>query len=216
EELREVKFQIPLRVYSRDGRLIQQIGSQHRTPVDYEEIPQLLINAVIAAEDDRFFQHSGLDMAANAKAAVNFILAGGDRVPGGSTITQQVAREYFLTRDRSLVRKCKEWILALRIEQEFAKEEILELFFNTTFFGQRSYGVAAAAQSCFGKTLDELTLSEAAILAGIPQRPSRINPVYSTENAINRRAYVLRRMRELRYITDQDRKTTRLNSSHVK
>jgi len=204
EELREVKFQIPLRVYSRDGRLIQQIGSQHRTPVEYEDIPQVLINAVIAAEDDRFFQHSGLDMAANVKAAVNYILAGGERVPGGSTITQQVAREYFLTRDLSLVRKFKEWILALRIEQEFTKEEILELFFNTTFFGQRSYGVAAAAQTYFGKTLDELTLSEAAILAGIPQRPSRINPVYSTENAINRRSYVLRRMRELRYITEEE------------
>lgn len=204
EELRDVKFQIPLRVYSRDGRLIQQIGSQYRTPIEYKDIPELLINAVIAAEDDRFFRHSGLDMAANAKAAVNFILAGGSRVPGGSTITQQVAREYFLTRDLSLVRKFREWILALRIEQEFTKEEILELFFNTTFFGQRSYGVVAAAQTYFGKTLDELTLSEAAILAGIPQRPSRINPVYSTENAINRRAYVLRRMRELRYITDEE------------
>src|SRR5690606_27449090 len=204
EELRDVKFQIPLRVYSRDGRLIQQIGSQLRSPVEYEDIPELLIKAVIAAEDDRFFQHSGLDMAANIKAAVKYILAGGERVPGGSTITQQVAREYFLTRDLSLVRKFKEWILALRIEREFTKEEILELYLNTTFFGQRSYGVAAAAQTYFGKTLDELTLSETAILAGIPQRPSRINPVYSPENAKNRRAYVLRRMRELRYITDQE------------
>jgi penicillin-binding protein 1A len=203
EQLRDVRFQIPLRVYSRDGRLIQQIGSQHRTPVEYEDIPQLLINALIAAEDDRFFEHSGLDMIANARAAVNYVLAGGNRVPGGSTITQQVAREYFLTRDLSLVRKFREWILALRIEAEFSKHEILELFFNTTFFGQRSYGVAAAAQTYFGKTLDGLTLSEAAILAGIPQRPSRINPVYSPAAAINRRAYVLRRMRELRFIDDR-------------
>lgn len=203
EELRDVRFQIPLRVYSRDGRLIQQIGSQLRTPVEYDELPQVLIDAVIAAEDDRFFQHSGLDMAVNVRAAVSFILAGGERVPGGSTITQQVARAHFLTRDLSLVRKFREWVLALRIEQEFTKEEILELFFNTMFFGQRSYGVAAAAQTYFGKTLDDLTVSEAAILVGILQRPSRINPVYSTENATNRRAYVLRRMRELRFITDE-------------
>lgn len=205
EELREVKFQIPLRVYSRDGRLIQQFGSP-RTPVSYEQIPQVLINALIAAEDDRFFEHAGVDPVAALKAIVNYIrVAGNERVPGGSTITQQVAGHYFLDRrDYSPIRKFREQILALRIEREFTKEEILELFFNTFFFGQNSYGVAAAAQTYFGKELNELTLSDAAILAGIPQGPSIHNPIYSPENAANRRAYVLRRMRELGMITEEE------------
>jgi len=203
EELRDVKFQIPLRVYSRDGRLMQQFGSP-RTPVSYDQIPQVLINALIAAEDDRFFEHPGIDLPAILKAVFNYVMvAGNQRVPGGSTITQQVAREYFLSRDYSPIRKFREQILALRIEREFTKEEILELFFNTFFFGQNSYGVAAAAQTYFGKSLDELTLSDAAILAGIPQGPSIHNPIYSPENAANRRAYVLRRMRELGMIDDE-------------
>ena len=202
-ELRDIRLQIPLRVYSRDGRLMQQFGEQKRTPVPYEDIPEILVAAVLAAEDDRFFEHPGLDWVHTAKAAFNFVRAGmgGERVPGGSTITQQVAREYFLTRDYQLVRKFKELILALRIEREFAKQEILELFFNTFFFGQGSYGVAAAAQTYFDKRLDELTLSDAAILAGIPQGPSIMNPVYSPQNAAGRRAYVLRRLLELGKIT---------------
>jgi penicillin-binding protein 1A len=204
EELRNVRFQIPLRVYTRDGRLIQQFGSQRRTPVEYEQIPDVLINALIAAEDDRFFEHPGLDFLVTVRQAFYYLAAGGERVAGGSTITQQVAREYFLSRDVSLVRKFKEWILALRIEREFSKEEILELFFNTFFFGQHSYGVAAAAQTYFGKELAELSLSDAAILAGIPQGPSIMNPIYSVDNAKMRRAYVLRRMRELSYISQRE------------
>ena len=203
EELRDVRLQIPLRVYSRDGRLMQQFGEQKRTPVPYEDVPEILVTAVLAAEDDRFFEHPGLDWAHTAKAAFDFARAGmgGERVPGGSTITQQVAREYFLTREYQLVRKFKELILALRIEREFSKQEILELFFNTTFFGQGSYGVVAAARTYFDKRLDELSLSDAAILAGIPQGPSIMNPVYSPENAAGRRAYVLRRLYELGEIT---------------
>ena len=199
EELRDIRLQIPLRVYSRDGRLMQQFGEQKRTPVPYEDVPEILVAAVLAAEDDRFFEHPGLDWAHTAKAAFDFARAGmgGERVPGGSTITQQVAREYFLTREYQLVRKFKELILALRIEREFSKQEILELFFNTTFFGQGSYGVVAAARTYFDKRLDELSLSDAAILAGIPQGPSIMNPVYSPENAAGRRAYVLRRLYEL-------------------
>ena len=202
-ELRDIRLKIPLRVYSRDGRLMQQFGEQKRTPVPYEDIPEILVAAVLAAEDDRFFEHPGLDWVHTAKAAFNFVRAGmgGERVPGGSTITQQVAREYFLTREYQLVRKFKELILALRIEREFAKQEILELFFNTFFFGQGSYGVAAAARTYFDKSLDELTLSDAAILAGIPQGPSIMNPVYSPQNAAGRRAYVLRRLLELGEIT---------------
>ncbi len=199
EELRDIRLQIPMRVYSRDGRLMQQFGEQKRTPVPYEDVPEILVTAVLAAEDDRFFEHPGLDWAHTAKAAFEFVRAGmgGERVPGGSTITQQVAREYFLTREYQLVRKFKELILALRIEREFSKQEILELFFNTTFFGQGSYGVVAAARTYFDKRLDEITLSDAAILAGIPQGPSIMNPVYSPRNAAGRRAYVLGRLLEL-------------------
>ena len=199
EELRDVRLRIPMRVYSRDGRLMQQFGEQKRTPVPYEDVPEILVTAVLAAEDDRFFEHPGLDWVHTAKAAFEFLRAGmgGERVPGGSTITQQVAREYFLTRDYQLVRKFKELILALRIEREFSKQEILELFFNTTFFGQGSYGVVAAARTYFDKRLDELTISDAAILAGIPQGPSIMNPVYSPQNAAARRAYVLGRLFEL-------------------
>lgn len=199
EELRDVRLKIPMRVYSRDGRLMQQFGEQKRTPVPYEDVPEILVTAVLAAEDDRFFEHPGLDWVHTAKAAFDFVRSGmgGERVPGGSTITQQVAREYFLTREYQLVRKFKELILALRIEREFSKQEILELFFNTTFFGQGSYGVVAAARTYFDKRLQEITLSDAAILAGIPQGPSIMNPVYSPQNAAARRAYVLRRLLEL-------------------
>lgn len=206
DELRDVRFQIPLRVYTRDGRLMGQFGDQMRTPVPYAQIPPLLVQAVLAAEDDHFFEHSGLDFSGIARGAFRFIVTGGtERVPGGSTITQQVTRTTnLLSRDYSLVRKFKEAILALRIEREFTKEEILELYLNTTFFGQRSYGVATAARTYFGKDLGDLTLSEAAIIAGIPQGPSIMNPISSPENAKRRRAYVLRRMHELGEIGDAE------------
>jgi penicillin-binding protein 1A len=207
DELRDIKLQVPLRIYTRDGRFMAQFGEQRRTPVPYDRIPQRMIDAVLAAEDDRFFEHPGLDYAAIAKAAFNFLSTGGsERVPGGSTITQQVARANFLSRDFNLVRKFKEWILALRIEREFTKQEILGLFLNTMFFGQSSYGVAAAGRTYFDKDLDELDLSEAAIIAGILQGPSIMNPVSSPENAAMRRAYVLRRMRELGMITEAERR----------
>jgi penicillin-binding protein 1A len=206
DELRDVRLQIPLRVYTRDGRLMGQFGDQMRTPVPYAQIPPLLVNAVLAAEDDHFFEHSGLDFAGIARGVFRFIVTGGtERVPGGSTITQQVTRTTnLLSRDYSLVRKFKEAILALRIEREFTKEEILELYLNTTFFGQHSYGVATAARKYFGKDLGDLTLSEAAIIAGIPQGPSIMNPISSPENAKRRRAYVLRRMHELGEIGDAE------------
>lgn len=206
EELRDVSFQTPLRVYSRDGRLIAQFGGQKRRPVDYADIPDVLVDAIVAAEDDRFFEHPGIDFAGTLKASVNYILQGGERVPGASTITQQIARRYFLTRELSLVRKFKEWILAFQIERELEKEQILELFCNTFFFGQRSYGVVTAAQTYFGKELDDLTLSEAAVLAGILQRPSDINPIANVERARQRRAYVLRRMAVVGYITEAERR----------
>jgi penicillin-binding protein 1A len=196
EELRNVKIQIPLQVYSRDGRLIQEFGEVHRTPVAYDHIPPLLVKAILAAEDERFFEHPGVDYRGVLRAILNEVMAG-DRSVGGSTITQQVTRTLsLLSRERNYVRKFKEWILAFRLEREFTKQEILALYLNTYFFGQGSYGVVTAAQTYFGKDLDQLTVSEIAILAGIPQAPSILNPISSPERATARRSYVLRRMRE--------------------
>ncbi len=208
EELREVRFLQPLRIYSRDGRFIQQFGEYNRTPVDYEDIPPSLVDAFVAAEDDRFFEHPGIDYTGILRAA--FGLVSGRNLGGGSTITQQVAREYFLTRGGLgldlFVRKFKEQVIALRIERELTKQEILELFCNTTFFGYSSYGVVSAAQTYFGKDLADLTLSEMAIIAGIPQRPSEHNPVYSVDNARARRGYVLRRMATVGLISEAERR----------
>ncbi len=200
EELRDIRVQIPLAVYSRDGRLISQFG-ERRTPVDIGDMPPVIVQAVLAAEDDRFFEHPGIDYQGTLRAILYFVLNAGERDQGGSTITQQIARQYFLTRDRTLVRKFKEWILAVRIEREFTKEEILDIFLNTTFFGHHAHGVAAAAQTYFGKPLAEISLSDAAIIAGIPRGPSILNPITSPEAAAQRRGYVLRRMRELGYIS---------------
>lgn len=205
EELHDVRLQTPLRIYSRDGRLMAEVGQQRRRPVPYEAFPPRLVEAVLAAEDDTFFEHSGLDVTGTAVAAVRFLLAGGTRVPGGSTITQQVAKTYFLSSEFSLDRKFKEWILAFRIEREFSKREILELYLNTNFFGQSSYGVVAAARTYFDKRLDELSLSEMAIIVGIQPAPSRMNPYTSPESAAVRRAYVLRRMAELGMIDEAER-----------
>ena len=205
EELRDIRVQIPLSIYSRDGRLISQFG-ERRTPVALEDMPPVIVEAVLAAEDDRFFEHPGIDYQGTLRAIMLFILNAGEPEQGGSTITQQIARQYFLTRDRTLVRKFKEWILAVRIEREFTKQEILDIFLNTTFFGQHAHGVAAAAQTFFGKPLEEISLSDAAIIAGIPRGPSIFNPITSPEAAKQRRAYVLRRMRELGFISDEERR----------
>ena len=205
EELRDVRVQIPLSIYSRDGRLISQFG-ERRIPVDFEDMPPVIVQAVLAAEDDRFFEHPGIDYQGTLRAILLFVLNAGERDQGGSTITQQIARQYFLTRDRTLVRKFKEWILALRIEREFTKEEILDIFLNTTFFGHHAHGVAAAAQTYFGKPLDAVSLSDAAIIAGIPRGPSILNPITSPESATQRRTYVLRRMLELGYISAEQRR----------
>ncbi|MBT8423200.1 MAG: transglycosylase domain-containing protein, partial [Gammaproteobacteria bacterium] len=201
-EMREIPLQIPLRIYSRDGRLMQQIGEQRRTPVAYDDIPEVVVQAFLAAEDDRFFEHPGFDYQGILRAALK-LAATGSRAQGGSTITQQLAREYFLTRDRTFIRKAKEIILAIQIENSFSKQEIMELYLNKTFLGQRSYGVAAAAQVYFGKELDELSVAEAATIAGLPAAPSRLNPVRNPDQASERRAYVLRRMNELDFIDNE-------------
>jgi penicillin-binding protein 1A len=201
ETIRDVKLQTPLRVYSRDGRLMAQLGEQRRTPVRFEEIPDVVVKAFLAAEDDRFFEHPGFDYQGIMRAAINLATTG-ERSQGGSTITQQLARAYFLTPERSFVRKAKELILALQIEQEFTKAEILSLYLNKIFLGQRAYGIAAAAEVYFGKTLDQLDLAEAATIAGIPKAPSQLNPVSGPSRAAQRRAYVLGRMFDLDYIDE--------------
>jgi penicillin-binding protein 1A len=208
-ELRDIRIQVPLQVYSRDGRLIDEFGEQKRTPVAYEHIPPLMIKAVLATEDEHFFEHPGIDWRGVARAVISEVTGSGSPV-GGSTITQQVPRTLDVLKRAGLSRgfvsrivaKYKEMILAYRIEQEFTKEEILELYLNTTFFGQRAYGVATAAQTYFGKNLDALSVSEIAVLAGIPQRPTEWNPNNSTDNATTRRAYVLRRMSETNAIDE--------------
>jgi penicillin-binding protein 1A len=208
-ELRDIRIAVPLQVYSRDGRLLAEFGEMKRTPVAYGDLPPLLIKAVLAAEDEHFFEHPGVDYRGVIRGAINELRASGSTV-GGSTITQQVTRTLNVLARAGLssglerfVNKFREMILAFRIEREFTKEEILELYLNTSFFGQRSYGVATAAQTYFGKSLGDLTISEIAILAGIPQRPADWNPIASPERATARRGYVLRRMYETGAIDDQ-------------
>jgi penicillin-binding protein 1A len=194
-ELRHVPMQLPLQVYSRDGKLIAQIGEQRRIPLEWQQIPPQVVDAFLAAEDDRFFRHPGVDWQGLLRAAKSNLSAGGVR-EGGGTITMQLARNTILTSERTLRRKLKEVFLALRLEREFSKEEILTLYLNRIFLGQRAYGIGAAAQVYFDKNASELTLAEAALIAGLPRSPSLDNPVASVARARDRRAYVLRRMRE--------------------
>ncbi len=200
ETIREIPLQIPLRVYSRDGRLIEEVGERRRILVRYDELEPFVVDAFVAAEDSRFFSHPGVDAIGILRAAVNY-LRSGSRGQGGSTITQQLARDYFLTRERLFTRKLREAFLAWKIEQEFSKEEIMALFLNKMFFGQRAYGVAAAAQVYFGKPLENINVAEAATLAGVLPAPSNYNPVRSPANARVRRNYVLGRMLDLDFIT---------------
>ncbi len=203
EEMRNVEFQVPFRVYTRSGALMAQIGEQRRTPVAYEQIPEVVRQAFLAAEDDRFFHHHGIDYAGVLRAIlVN--LVSGDRSQGASTISMQAARNMFLSLDKTWRRKLQETFLTYRMESAFSKEEIFGLYLNKIFFGQRAYGVAAAASTFFGKRLDELTTAEAATLAGIVPSPSTYNPITNVRLATGRRAYVLRRMHELGYIDDSE------------
>lgn len=205
EAMRRIELQVPLRVYSRDGKLIAQIGEQRRIPVTYDEVPEMVRQAFIAAEDDRFFKHAGFDYAGILRSLV-VNLVPGKRLQGASTITQQTARNLFLTQDRTWRRKVQEMFLTHRIEREFSKQEILGLYLNVISFGKRTYGVAAAADFYYGKKLADLTLAEAATLARVPQAPSRYNPIANPEAAAQRRAYVLRRMREIGHIDEATEK----------
>jgi penicillin-binding protein 1A len=197
--MRNVEMQVPLRVFTTSGELIAQIGEQRRIPVAYEQIPPLVRQAFLAAEDDGFFEHGGVDYLGVLRAVLVNIISN-ERAQGASTITQQAARNMFLTFDKTWRRKLAELFVTWRMEREFSKEEILGLYLNVIYFGQRAYGVSAAAETFFGKSLDELTVSEAATLAGVPQAPSRYNPITNPEFAQARRNYVLNRMHRLAFI----------------
>ena len=198
--LRDMHLQLPLRVYTRDGRLLAQLGEQRRIPVRFEDIPKPVVNAFLAAEDDRFFSHGGIDTGGLLRALI-VTVATHEARQGGSTITMQLARNMFLTPEKELRRKLREIFLALRIEHEFSKQEILTLYLNKIFLGERAYGVGAAAEVYYGKQLRDLTLAETATIAALPKAPSTLNPITNPERARQRRAYVLRRMLEKRYIT---------------
>lgn len=201
QSLREPNLGAPLRIFSADGKLIGEFGAERRSPLAYEQFPQQMIQAFLAAEDDQFFEHGGVDYVGLVRAAFK-LAATGEKRQGGSTITMQLARNVFLTPERSYERKIKEILLAQKIERELDKERILEIYLNRIFLGTRAYGVAAAAYVYFGKTLDELTLSETAVLAALPKAPSALNPITNPKRALERRDYVLRRMRELGSIDD--------------
>jgi penicillin-binding protein 1A len=200
--LKDVELQTPMQVFSQDGKLIAQFGEKRRIPVTYDEIPQDLIHALIATEDSRFYEHPGIDPIGITRAAVVVALSGSAK-QGASTITQQLARNFFLSNEKKLMRKIKEIFIAIHIEQLLSKQEIMELYVNKIFLGYRSYGFGAAAQVYFGKSLNELTLSEIATLAGMPKAPSTMNPIYSLERATNRRNVVLMRMLDEDYITQE-------------
>ncbi len=199
EAMRNVEMQVPLRVYSRSGGLIAQIGEQRRIPVTYAQIPEVVKHAFLAAEDDRFFEHHGIDYLGVVRAVLVDVISG-DKTQGASTITMQAARNMFLSLDKTYRRKLQETFVTYKMEHDFSKQEIFSLYLNKIFFGQRAYGVAAAAEAFFGKSLDELSLAEAATIAGVPKAPSRYNPIVNPQLAAGRRGYVLHRMQVLGYI----------------
>ncbi|CAK1745404.1 peptidoglycan glycosyltransferase/peptidoglycan DD-transpeptidase MrcA [Vibrio crassostreae] len=201
--LRDVELQTPMQVFSQDGKLISQFGEKRRNPVTYDEIPRHLVEALIATEDSRFYEHPGIDPIGITRAALVVAMSGSAK-QGASTITQQLARNFFLSNEKKIMRKIKEIFIAIHIEQLLSKEEIMELYVNKIFLGHRSYGFGAAARVYFGKDLPDLTLSEIATLAGMPKAPSTMNPIYSVERATNRRNVVLRRMLDEQYITQAE------------
>src|SRR5690606_20471497 len=194
QSLRNVELQEPMYVYSRDGRLMALFGETRRYPVDIAEVPERQKQAFIAIEDNSFYRHHGIDFKGIARAVWLLATTSDKRVPGGSTITQQVARQFFLSSEYSYTRKLAEMMLAMKMERELTKDEIFQLYLNKSFFGNRAYGIGAAAEFYFGKELDQLELDEIAALASIPKFPSSGNPVANPERARIRRNYVLQRM----------------------
>ena len=215
QTLRTIELQEPLYVYARDGRLIGLFGETRRYPVQIEKVPQRLKQAFIAIEDARFYEHGGVDYKGVARAIWLMATTDGKRVPGGSTITQQVARQYFLSSEYKLKRKFAEMLLARKMEAELGKDEIFELYLNKSFFGNRAYGVGAAAEFYYGKPLDQLSLDEMASLAAIPKFPSSGNPLNNPARAKIRRDYVLTRMQELQMITAAEAQAAQAAAMHA-
>lgn len=203
EGLQDVQLQVPLRVFSREGGLVAEYGEKRRSPKELQDIPEKLRQAFLAAEDDRFYQHPGVDYQGILRAVVH-LMRTGERGQGGSTITMQLARNFYLSREKTFGRKLNEIFLALKIEQQLSKDKVFELYLNKIYLGNRAYGVAAAAQVYYGKSLDQLDLAQVAMIAGLPKAPSRYNPIVNPERAISRRNYVLSRMAELGFISDAD------------
>ena len=202
ETLKNVQLQVPLRVYAKSGELIAEFGEMKRTPLKYEQFPQYLINAVLAAEDDRFFEHPGVDYQGILRAVVHLIRTG-KKGQGGSTITMQVARNFFLSREKTYLRKLNEIFLAFKIEGFLSKEEILALYLNKIYLGKRAYGFSAATQVYYGKEIQALSVAEYAMVAGLPKAPSSYNPINNPQRALIRRNYVLGRMRLLNFIDEE-------------
>lgn len=201
--LKDVELQTPMQVYSSDNKLIAQFGEKRRIPLRLQEMPDELLEAIIATEDSRFYSHFGIDPIGITRAATVVIMSGSAK-QGASTITQQLARNFFLSNEKKLIRKIKEMFIAFHIEQLLTKDEILELYLNKIYLGHRSYGVGAAAQVYFGKEVKDLSLSEAALIAGLPKAPSTMNPIYSIDRATTRRNVVLARMLDEKYITREE------------
>jgi len=204
EVLTDYRPKMPLRIYSAEGELIGEFGEEKRAVVKIQDVPQVMKAAILAAEDDRFYQHGGVDYAGVVRAALANLQ--GKRLQGASTITMQVARTFFLTRDKTLARKLSEVLLSFKIEANLSKDQILELYINQIFLGQRAYGFASAANVYFGKSLADLTPAEAALLAGLPQAPSTQNPFANPKKAKARQEYVLRRMREVGWLSEDQYK----------
>jgi penicillin-binding protein 1A len=203
EVLTEYQPKVPLRIYSADGELIGEFGDERRALVRIDAVPERMRQAILAAEDERFYQHGGVDYLGVLRAAYSNFMSGGS-VQGASTVTMQVARNFFLSKEKTFSRKFNEVLLAFKIERNLSKDQILELYINQIYLGQRAYGFAAAAQTYFGKTLPELNLAETAMLAGLPKAPSRDNPIANKKRAEARSHYVLRRMLELGFISDKE------------
>jgi penicillin-binding protein 1A len=217
QSLRQVEMQEPMYVYASDGRLMAVYGQARRYPIQMSDVPERLKQAFLATEDARFYEHGGVDYKGIARAVWLLATTDDKRVPGGSTITQQVARQFFLSSEYSYARKLNEILLARKIESELSKDEIFELYLNKSFFGNRAYGVGAAAEYYYGKKLNELTLDEMASLAGIPKFPSSGNPISNPERARERRDYyVLQRMADLRFITQAEADAAKAVPMHAK
>jgi len=215
EILTDYRPKIPLRVYTSDGYLIGEFGEERRAVIGIQDLPPVMKQAILAAEDDRFYQHGGVDYLGIARAAFAN-LAGGGRRQGASTITQQVARNFFLSAEKTYTRKFYEALLSFKIESNLSKDQILELYINQIFLGQRAYGFAAAAQIYYGKPLKDISIAEAAMLAGLPKAPSAYNPIVNPKRARIRQLYVLRRMHDLGYINTQQHEVAQNEALVVK